>query len=177
MIVALGATCIVWGQAPLPRFEDYPVAKIFAGTPAAPILETGEQRMFRSRIRGGVATGANVWRDGQEQPGPNFAGHYIVVDWQFGSPGALRAMVDAVTGKIYELPLSKGLRPPDLTRGDPKPCGQGWGPALLEFRPDSRLMIVDSNPEPLKEQRNYRSYFLWDGNRWTFLAKVPLCLP
>jgi hypothetical protein len=166
----------VSAQVPLPRFEDYPVTKIFAGTPAAPILETAEQRMFRSRIRDGVATGANVWRDGQEQPGANFAGHYIIVDWQFGSPGALRAMVDAVTGKIYELPLSRGLRPPDLTRGDPQPCGQGWGPALIEFRRDSRLLIVEGNPDPSKEQRNYKSYFLWEGNKWVLAGKEPLCL-
>jgi hypothetical protein len=132
--------------------------------------------MFRSRIQQGVATGANVWRDGQEQPGPNFAGHYIIVDWQFGSPGALRAMVDAATGKIYELPLSKGLRPPGFTRGDPQPCWRGWGPASIEFRRDSRLMIVEGNPDPSKEQGNYKSYFLWESNRWAFLGREPLCL-
>ncbi len=61
------------------RFEDYHVTEIFRGTPVAPILVTADQRLFRTRIWEGVAKGLGVLRDGREQAGPNFAGHYIVV--------------------------------------------------------------------------------------------------
>ena len=43
-----------------PRFEDYPVTETFTGTPAAPILDTSEQRMFRTRIRNGALKGEGV---------------------------------------------------------------------------------------------------------------------
>jgi len=63
---------------PPPRFEDYPVSGIFAGKPAAPIPATAEQRLYRTRIREGVALGMGVGRDGIDQPGPNFAGQPAV---------------------------------------------------------------------------------------------------
>ena len=74
-----------------PKFEDYPVIEVFRGTPAAPILATAEQRMYRTRIRNGVAAGA----------GPNFAGHYFVISWGCGSNCAMMAMVDARTGEVH----------------------------------------------------------------------------
>jgi hypothetical protein len=39
------------GAEILGRFDAYPVMEIFKGTPVAPVLVTGEQRRFRTRIR------------------------------------------------------------------------------------------------------------------------------
>jgi len=172
-VAGLCLACFASAQAPLPRFEDYPVTKIFDGTPAAPILATAEERLFRTRIREGVAKGLGVTRDGQEQPGPNFAGHYIIVEWQCGSPCGMMAMVDAVSGKVYGLPLSKGLRLPDIGPGDPGECAQ-WGYATVEFRQNSRLITVTANPQ-WKKGGNYKHFFLWEGDRWRFLMRVPSC--
>jgi hypothetical protein len=159
----------------LPRFEDYPVGQIFKGTPAAPILDTHEKRLYRTRIREGVAKGLGVSRDGKEdQPGANFAGHYVIVEWQCGSPCGMMAMVDAVSGKVYDLPLSKDLRLPDIMPGDPGQCPQ-WEYAMLEFRQNSRLMTVAANPDPLKEKGNYKHYFLWENERWRLVRRVPAC--
>ena len=44
-----------------PRFEEYRATEIFKGQPAAPVLTTSEQRMFRTRIREGVRNGRGVW--------------------------------------------------------------------------------------------------------------------
>src|ERR1700722_6281073 len=85
--------------SPLPRFEDYLVTDIFHGTPAAPHLTTPTGRMYRTVIREGVAKGIGVIRDGKEQAGPNFAGHYIVITWGCGSPCGMMAIEDALTGK------------------------------------------------------------------------------
>lgn len=90
------------------------MTEIFRGTPAAPILVTVDQRLFRTRIREGVAKGTGVLRDGKEQPGPNFAGHYIVVRWPCGSPCGMMAIVDAETGKFYSPPISEGFLLPPL---------------------------------------------------------------
>jgi len=146
----------------LPKFEDYPVKEIFTGTPAAPILATPQQRLYRTRIREGVSKGAGVWRDGQEQPGPNFAGHYFVIEWGCGSSCAMRAIVDAVTGTIYNPPMSHNLDPSFLSPGDPRQCMVS--PANLEFRIGSRLMIVEANTDWPKDKHNYRHYFLWENN-------------
>ncbi len=69
-----------------PRFEDYRVSEVFNGQPSPPILATPEQRMFRTRITDGVSKGWGVLRDGREgsTPGPNFAGHYIAIQWGCG---------------------------------------------------------------------------------------------
>src|SRR5580658_9761039 len=78
-----------------PRFEDYPVSKSFSGTPAAPILATSEQHMYRSRIRNGVSTLSDVWIGSYKNPvkakGPNFAGHYFVIRWGCGSQCVMMA--------------------------------------------------------------------------------------
>jgi hypothetical protein len=174
-ITAFLAICVASAQAPqqVPRFEDYPVTNIFSGTPAPPILDTSEKRLYRTRIRDGVAKGLGVTRDGVEQPGPNFAGHFILVEWQCGSPCGMMAMVDAVSGRVYSLPLSKGLALPAIGPGDPGECAQ-WGYALVEFRQNSRLVAVTANPE-WKKGANYKHFFLWDGDRWRFLMRVPSC--
>lgn len=155
-----------------PRFEDYPVKEIFTGTPAAPILATPQERLYRARIREGVSKGLGVIRDGIEQPGPNFAGHYIIVSWYCGLPCELNAIVDAVTGRIYGPPFSEGLALPVITRGGPE--HPQWEQAIVEFRLNSKLMILDANPGFPKDQIIYRHYFLWENNRWTLLRRTPL---
>jgi len=176
-ILALLAISLAQAQR-LPKFEDYPVKEIFAGTPAAPILETPQQRLYRTRIREGVSKGVGVLRDGTEQPGSNFAGHYIVIEWYCGSPCAMNAIVDAATGKIYNPSLSADLGLPGIAPGDPEPCPQ-WGPADVKFHLNSKLMIVEANADWPKDKHNYRHYFLWENNQWKLLQKVPIapCAP
>jgi hypothetical protein len=161
--------------SPLPRFEDYPVTEIFRGIPAAPQLVTATERMYRTVIRNGVSKGFGVMRDGKEQPGPNFAGHYMAVEWACGSPCGMMAIVDAVTGKIYSPPISDGFLLPSLPTavpGDPDHF-MPWV-AKVEFRPNSNLMIVKANPDLSKGRRNYTHYFLWKHNRWNLLRQIPL---
>ena len=162
-------------QPSIPRFEDYPVTEIFKGPPASPVLDSAPKRLFRTRIRRGLKTGKGVMRDGKEQPGPNFAGHYIIVEWPCGSPCEMDAVVDAGTGQVYEPPLSPGfLLPllPALVPGNPK-VFVPWV-AELEFRLNSSLLIMKANPDPVRERVNHIYYFLWKGNQWRLLKKVPL---
>jgi hypothetical protein len=71
-----------------PQFKDYPVAEVFQGKPALPILEAPEERKFEAVIGDGVSKGWGVFdgATGKEfrRPGPNFAGHYILVNFGCG---------------------------------------------------------------------------------------------
>jgi hypothetical protein len=143
-----------------PRFEDYPVTEVFSGTPAAPILSTSKQRMNRTRIRNGVLKGEGVFRDdGTEGPGPNFAGHYIVVQIMCGAPCTLIFVVDAKTGIIYPPPIAEGSDVVDKL-----------------FHVTSRLFEINGwrydKAGDLKPSSTY--YFLWEADAWKLLRRVPI---
>jgi hypothetical protein len=163
-------------EKPLPKFEDYPVKEIFAGAPHPPVLVTREQRLYRTRIREGVEKGWGVWVNGetgreQNQPGPNFAGHYIVIFWGCGAACIRMAMSDAETGAVFGPPVTEGqfaLAPlmfPDSAGGS----------AIVEYRLDSSLMILKTTPHP--DRRGsipYAFYFVWQRDHWALLRRLPL---
>lgn len=131
-------------QAPtaLPRFEDFPVAEAFKGTPAEPLISTSEERRYRTVIRRGVSKGWGV-EDGITGKelvgaGANFAGHYVIVRWGCGSPCLMAAIVDLKTGRVF---------PPPFHHGPGHSYFQvPWAfPAVpaLAYRLDSRLLIAD----------------------------------
>jgi hypothetical protein len=177
VLIALQRACAQSHAQPLPKFEDYPVNAVFTGTPHPTILVTREQRLFRTRIRDGVEKGLGVWVNGeynreQNEPGPNFAGHYIIIAWGCGSDCISMAMSDAKTGAIYTLPLSRGQFGLPLL----------WlrnvlaGPAETKYRKDSRLLIIrattaagsSSNVAP------FAFYFLWQADHWALLRREPI---
>lgn len=168
-------TASAWGFEPahhVSRFEDYPVKKIYTGVPAAPKITTPSQRRYRTVIRQGVAKGWGVERDDKDQPGPNFAGRMIVVQWSAGSPGMMMAMVDATTGEVYLPPLgmNETFALPFLVLGE----SVGGNPRLT-FRRDSRLMVVRTTPDYFKKHHQaYDHYFFWEDSRWRLLHREPL---
>lgn len=146
------------GGSPLPSFEDYSVTDIFRGTPVAPKLVTPRERNYRTMIREGVTKAE-----------PNFAGHYIVVRWNCGSPCNMMAIVDARSGIVHPPPIESEplLLPPLLFPVPGRPAG-------VEFRRDSNLMIVRANPNPSKGRSYYTHYFVWKNDHWILLLRVPL---
>lgn len=161
---------------PLPTFRDYPVKEFFDGMSHPPILLTPEQHRFRTRILEGVETGSGVWIDGesgkeQNKPGANFAGHYIVIVWGCGAACLRMAVSDAKTGTVYSPPLSAGgLALPLLML----PMSVGRSPDL-EYRRDSRLMIVKATPSwDRPNAKSYTFYFLFQNNQWKLLRRVPI---
>ncbi len=73
----------------LPSFQEYRIAQVYRGKPAAPVFRTKEEFEFRTRIREGAAKG------------PNFAGHYAVVKWGGGTGTGTFVLVDEKTGQIF----------------------------------------------------------------------------
>ena len=158
-----------------PRFEDYPVTKVFRGKPASPIFATPEDRLYRTRIREGVEKGWGVIRDGKDQPGPNFAGHYIVIEWGCGVPCVMMVVVDARTGRIHHLPMAMG------TRGEQRIGVPLFGlrSGEVNFRLDSRLLTIDACPEQSEkpDAACYSHRYLWENEKWKLLGRVRIESP
>jgi hypothetical protein len=160
----------------LPKFEDYPVKEVFRRTPHPPVLGTPEQQLYRTRIREGVEEGSGVWINGewgkeQGKPGPNFAGHYVVIVWGCGAGCIRMAISNAETGAVCDPPVSAGgLALPMLMF----PASVGRAPEL-EYRVNSRLMIIKATPHwERNDAVSYAFYFLWRGEHWTLLRRVPI---
>jgi hypothetical protein len=84
----------------------------------------------------------------------------------------MMAMVDAVTGEIYSLPLSidDTLELPNLYIGN----SAGRGPEV-EFRQDRRLMVIKATPDYFKRNHpSYSDYYLWRDKRWSLLYRERL---
>lgn len=76
--------------ANLPRFEDYPADTSFRGPPApVDLASSPDARQWRTRLIEGA------------RQGPNFAGHFTVVEWGCGSPCQVQTIIDARTGRIF----------------------------------------------------------------------------
>ncbi len=174
--------CEIWGQrgTTTPRFEGFPVAKIFTGTPAQPTLASPEERRFRTTISQGVSKGYGVedGTTGQElaTAGPNFAGHYVIVRWGCGSPCLMMAIVDSKTGRVFPPPFHHG--PGDSYFQLP------WDFPLepLRYRLDSRLLIANicesDKTVQIKGEVGYQArrcgshYFVMGDSRLTLIYKV-----
>ena len=90
MVSWLTPSALVQSQAKrsdsLPDYRDFAVGEIFHGQPAQPILVTAEDKSYRAVLRGGA------------RKGPDFAGHYIIVERGEGSSVITFAVVDAISG-------------------------------------------------------------------------------
>jgi hypothetical protein len=75
-------------------FDNYPLEKVFSGTVTFPNFQGRDNwaRMFRSRINDAVASG------------PNFAGHFTVVEIGCGMSCRIAYVVDVINGKVFNFP-------------------------------------------------------------------------
>jgi hypothetical protein len=82
-----------WGNLKPPQFEDFPVSTVYKG-PHAPVdlSSNPEARAYRTRLR-----------EGAKKP-PNFAGHYVLVDWGCGTQCTVYMMVDVRNGRVFDAP-------------------------------------------------------------------------
>jgi hypothetical protein len=102
--------------AQIPRFEDYP-AQVYTGS-SAPVVISRRDRTFKSRLK---------WASRNQKV--NFAGRYILASWGCGASCLMFSLIDARTGRVYSPGFSVCCWP----ASEEKP---------IEFRPDSRLLII-----------------------------------
>jgi hypothetical protein len=120
-----------------PHFEEYP-ATSFSGRTGKVHLEDARSRQY-----------ATMLRDASRRK-PNFAGHYVLASWGCGASCIMSAAIDAKTGTVTWLPFTvccweTNIREP------------------LEFRPNSRLLIVHGSRD---EQGSGIHYYNFDGRRF-----------
>ncbi len=99
-----------------------------------------------------------------DKPGPNFAGHYVVIQWGCGSQCVMMAIVDMKTGIVYDPPLSGAGSELVLPLDN-------LSEMKTEYRPDSSLMILrDACRNFRRECGTY--YFNWRDDRFVLMKFV-----
>jgi len=139
------------------RFKDFPVHKIFRGRPASPVFPKGFG--FPTKVREAA------------RKGPNFAGHYTIANWGCGSGCESFAVVDAISGKLYNPRPFGALGVPFQGRAD----GRAYGG--LGYRLDSALLIADGCPEEDRpgdaaSEKCAARYYTWKDHQFHLLATI-----
>jgi hypothetical protein len=148
-VLGLGLSSEV--QTPHPTFSDYPVQRIYRGKPAPPILSK-DQRTFQTMIRRGATSPVQ------------FAGHYTVPIWGCGSGCSQFAIVDSITGRVYDAPLGVTEFP-----GLSQEKHTAQFPERVEFQPDSRLMKINGCPN--ERDCGFYDYLMVEGEGLKLLRK------
>jgi hypothetical protein len=129
-----------------PRFEDYPIDKVYQGKPKHVNLQSHPQaNKWRTVLRGGA------------KEGPNFAGHYTIVQWGCGSSCHRFAIIDAETGKVY---FPKNISCVSCGWWWEKDCG-------LQFIKNSNLLVISGSTCEIGEHGTF--YYIWKENDLKFL--------
>jgi len=121
--------------------------------PVPPDVSEGVAHTYRTVIREGAKLG------------PNFAGHYTIIEIGCGAATSCVAIADAITGHVY---LPSNLRSATALLWD---TGQ-FDLKRLTYRPDSRLLIVAGEPNE-NENRAGLSYYRWNGSQLILMRFVP----
>jgi hypothetical protein len=131
----------------LPLFTEFKVTTRFRGKPAPAVLVRPIEQRFRTVLREGA------------KDGPNFAGHYTVVEWGCGTECFQAAIVDAETGRVYASPLQ-----------DPM---EDFASSWLHFQTNSSLLIACVNCRKWAREQCDQKYFVWEGDRFKTLDRSP----
>jgi hypothetical protein len=164
-------TCGLGADLP-PRFEDFPANKVFSGTPVAPKLLEPWAKMYRTRIEQGVTNPDSAFRRQEyvKSTGPNFAGHYFVLNWGCGTGCMMLVVVDAISGRVFPPPLSIG------NQGNQKiglpMLGLSW--ADFDYRVDSRLFMIKTCPLEVGFTYPFSgtSYYTIEPNGWKLRLRL-----
>jgi hypothetical protein len=139
-----------------PRFEDFPAAP--SGTLKRKALNPSKpaDRMFRTRLLNAA-----------KEP-PNFAQHYRVAIWGCGSNCFAGAMIDLQTGQTSPIPMAMSDGTTLKNSEDWMICGRAYEKSGLEFRIESRLMILRCGPDLAASgsMEPDTHYLLWESNRF-----------
>jgi len=135
-------------------FEAYPAEHPFTSVPAKPRLKSADlDNHFKSELL----------EDGLV---PNFAGHFRFVVYTCGSSCSAAAVVDSITGKVYDkMPFANIVLP---RTPDDEP---------YSFRTDSRLLVVQGYFDedfPGKNRDCSRRHYEWSGTSFKLRHKVLL---
>lgn len=148
----------------VPAFSQYPTPDGPYGKLMLPVITNADQREFHTVLRRAITKGYDVVDGGteNERRGPNFTGHYVLVQWGCGSNCMEAALINANNGKVLRLPQMAG----DKQQGFQLPTGS-VDFRTLKFRTNSRLLGVPHAGD------SFTYYYVLDHERWRFLKKLP----
>ena len=127
-----------------------------------PHIMSAQEREFHTTLRQAITKGYNVVEgDGteDERRGPNFGGHYVLVQWGCGTACMDGALIDANTGQISRLPQIPGA-------GQTSFHIPTIDLQSLLFRTSSRLLGVENVGD------SYTYYYVLEHGQWRFLKKL-----
>lgn len=148
----------------LPQFEDYRIGKL--QTKHGELIRIDKPRFDESTTQ----FAKRIRRAGKK--GPNFAGHYAVVGWSCGMICINIAIVNIKTSKIHNTPF--------MGIGD-GPCPAGFYDEerrLVDFRLDSRLLILRGTPEDfgpagaVVDSPCSTRFYSWKGERLILVREM-----
>jgi hypothetical protein len=170
LIVALLAesACREAPKARRHRFEDYPVTEVFKDRTVAPRIIKPQEQSAETIIQEGVARGKWVLGADRktQRPGPNFAGHYIVIEWGGGPDYWQAIIVDSITGRVFQPPFAGQGGPSASYFSIPMDVFNFRG---IDFRLNSKLMVLP-RACPTRSLGCSEYYFLWQDDRWIPLS-------
>jgi hypothetical protein len=136
-----------------PRFERFPARATLEQAPAAVALHSHpEARTWRTRLTEG------------SKDGPNFAGHFTIVEWGCGTDCTQIAVVDARDGRVFfpfDLRTLHWVNVHDDVLKD----------GALRYRKDSSLLVAIGMPNEEATQRGV-SYYRWTGTSFVLMHRV-----
>jgi hypothetical protein len=134
-------------------FRDHRVlASATIARPIAPLVSTGPAHSYRTAIREGA------------KRGPNFAGHYTIVEIGCGSAAVCTAIADARTGRVY---FPAAIREVGALLVDTGNVDVG----MLNYRRNSRLMIVIGTPNDDRTRAGV-GYYIWNGGHLRLIRHI-----
>lgn len=151
-------------QSTIPEFKDYRVT-VFKGIPVKPESQ--------DLLEGDPRLKDWDWVEHEVQKGPNFAGHFTIVQSGCGTGCTTAFIIDSQTGRLYRGPFGTL----DVQKGN------GRYFSGLSFQLDSGLLIVEGC-EDVDRRRSQgkaaecsRSYYSWEMPKFKLILSVPLETP
>ncbi|HXG86044.1 MAG TPA: hypothetical protein VNI84_18640 [Pyrinomonadaceae bacterium] len=141
-----------------PRFEDYPVVKVYKSK-FAPLKYQDDEFEYKVRLQWAI-----------ENQEIDFAGHYIATNWSCGMWYSVNAFIDVKTGKVYWSPVGTEVCLPHLE--NEFVCDENF--TNVEYRIDSKLIVFfefryDNNPD---EGEKGFHYYKFENGRFIHLKSI-----
>jgi hypothetical protein len=141
----------------VPKFSDYPTRVTKARASSIDFKRDPSARTFRTRLSAALRDGVN------------FAGHYIVTGWGCGTGCSNAAIIEARTGRVIW---------PDQFANIDASYGAGYSEKQIDFRPNSRLLIIHGRPGSFDENAGPKPagdyYYEWRAEGLRLLKFVPV---
>jgi hypothetical protein len=143
MLVCSGP--IILAQKGVPRFENYPVTKIYRGK-VVPLKLTKWDEAWRERFQGAI-----------ERFEVNYAGHYILYTWPCGSECMTGVAINAKNGRVSWLDVRLNYRIENP----------------VDYRINSSLIILSGCRDGDLHVKTGQHYYRIRNGRFVHLRSIP----